>query len=257
MENFYMKPTFQTPEIYLNNLSGQISIRGQLCPHDSTFWDPLLAHLHEYLCKPAEQTVLSIYPTYINSFSARIIAHVINLLESKNSNKSLKLKWYFEDDEEKEEWMVYDDITSLTIDFIRYENLYIEAAKLTPKVSFKYIEGDLRIDGRVYPENNDEFVKPIIDWLKKYFEDPFETTMLRVHCDAISADTKFFTLIFTELKNAYVLGNKIEVEWHYDDEDILEYGKNYEVLSNLPFSFIDESSSLNKDYNRAKTKGHH
>lgn len=54
----------------------------------------------------------------------------------------------------------------------------------------------------------------------------------------------FFTLIFTELKNAYVSGNRIEVKWHYDAEDILEYGKNYEGSSNLPFLFIDEGKYI-------------
>ena len=49
------------------------------------------------------------------------------------------------------------------------ENLVLAATKYTPDVLMQ-IDGTISLKGKSYPENTFEFYKPVIEWLKTYFE---------------------------------------------------------------------------------------
>ncbi len=244
MENFYRESTGVTPEVLLDKQRGQLTIRGNFCPHDQSYYKPIMQWLEAYLQSPAKNTVLNLYPIYINSFSAKYILKMFKELEQIKASGQIKVHWFYEDDEDIEdgEWKEFQDYTTLPISFIKQENLLIKQTKLTPKIAFNFYRGIFKIEGRVFPYDTFEFTKPIINWLENYFENPCMNTLLKVECEAISADSKFFTLIFNQLINAQKAGHEIKIDWyHNDDEDILEYGKDYEALTSLPFSFFDLS----------------
>ena len=50
------------------------------------------------------------------------------------------------------------------------ENLFIEGTERTPNIEFDYSKNKLVISGEAYPENNEEFYKPIFDSLQSYLE---------------------------------------------------------------------------------------
>ena len=48
------------------------------------------------------------------------------------------------------------------------KNLSIEKTERSPKVYFDYIKHEMEISGEAYPENNDEFYRPIFESLHAY-----------------------------------------------------------------------------------------
>ena len=51
---------------------------------------------------------------------------------------------------------------------INMENLNIEATERSPKIAFDYENHVLEISGEAYPENNDDFYRPIFNSLQEY-----------------------------------------------------------------------------------------
>ena len=55
------------------------------------------------------------------------------------------------------------------------KNLSIEKTERSPKVYFDYIKHEMEISGEAYPENNDEFYRPIFDSLQSYLNEKDDT----------------------------------------------------------------------------------
>ena len=51
------------------------------------------------------------------------------------------------------------------------ENLSVEETERSPKVSFDYAKHELEFSGEAYPENNDEFYRPIFESLQNYLNE--------------------------------------------------------------------------------------
>ena len=51
------------------------------------------------------------------------------------------------------------------------ENLNIEATERSPKIAFDYENHVLEISGEAYPENNDDFYRPIFNSLQEYIKE--------------------------------------------------------------------------------------
>ena len=119
------------------------------------------------------------------------------------------------------------------------EILQIEATERTPGIKFDYKNHTFEIIGEAYPENSDEFFRPIMDSLQEYVG------------NGSSALVKFvFKLIYFNSSSARVLmklfelldemaeTRKVEIEWHYHEEDdtMEEFGEEFaEDMENASF----------------------
>ena len=119
------------------------------------------------------------------------------------------------------------------------EKLQIEATERTPGIIFDYQNHTFEIIGEAYPENSDEFFRPIMDSLQEY-----------VGIGSSELVTFVFKLIYFNSSSARVLmklfelldemaeTRKVEIEWHYHEEDdtMEEFGEEFaEDMENASF----------------------
>jgi hypothetical protein len=96
-----IEATIKTPSINLDSITGDISISGISIPENPLeFFKPLDQELETYISKPSPLTNLEFKLEYFNTSSTLIIRNVIRKLASINHQTELKVKWYFENDDE-------------------------------------------------------------------------------------------------------------------------------------------------------------
>jgi hypothetical protein len=123
------------------------------------------------------------------------------------------------------------------------EPLVIEPTKSTPKVILDKEKGIFQFIGNSLPENAMEFYGPVVNWITEYIANPNPSTELVFKLEYFN--TASSKIIFELIKQHTALkksGNAIKVNWYYpeEDEDMLETGKDYEELTQLPFEFISQ-----------------
>jgi hypothetical protein len=119
------------------------------------------------------------------------------------------------------------------------ESLSIFATSLTPLVRFEPT-GLMEIHGKSIPENSDEFWSPIIDWFKKYINNPADKTIFKIDIAYLNiSSSKNILHLLYQLNDLNERGFVAEVEWYYHsaDIDMLEVGKDYEHMVKVPFTF--------------------
>jgi len=130
------------------------------------------------------------------------------------------------------------------------ERLLIGATQKSPLVHMDAEKGLIEIKGRSTPEDTDMVFRPIIKWIDEYVKTPKEKTIVNFHFEYFNSST---TKALMRFVNKLVLLDKeeafeLEVNWLYFDEDMLEYGQDFEELSGLSFNFVERDySDINFD----------
>jgi len=109
------------------------------------------------------------------------------------------------------------------------EKIYIPATKYTPEINLDPKKGLLEFRGKSYPENTFEFYAPIIEWVKKYFENPNKETTVNMEIVYFNSSTSklFFNLL--DILHDNMDKTKITVNWIYDkdNENAKEAGEDF------------------------------
>ena len=122
------------------------------------------------------------------------------------------------------------------------ETIIREGSPKTPYVRFDGEKGIIEIKGRSIPENSIEFYKPLIDWLEEYGGEALAETAVNVQLEYFNtSSSKCILDIFKKLELIFKKGQKVEVNWYYeeDDEDMFEAGEDYQSIINIPFKMIE------------------
>jgi len=123
--------------------------------------------------------------------------------------------------------------------------LLIQATEHTPSIVLDKDMGIFEIASRSLPENAIEFYKPVIDWLNEYALSPNEETPFSINLEYYNtATSKQIAKILLILEKIQLQKtSQVKIIWHYseDDLDMLQSGKRYEKLLNIPFEFIAHS----------------
>ena len=120
------------------------------------------------------------------------------------------------------------------------ETLIIEKTKTTPHILFDKNLGRFEITGRSLPEDVIEFYKPVIEWVKKYLENPNPETVLTFEIEYLNtSSSKAILDIIYLLKFPYDKGFDVKVNWKVfdEDEDLMELGEDYSSFVPVPFTF--------------------
>ena len=122
------------------------------------------------------------------------------------------------------------------------ELLKIESTKETPEIDFNNKTGILLIRGRSYSENSFEFYNEVITWIKDYLNSPVEEIIVKIYLEYFNTtSSKCILEIFKELKKIMdTKDKKIRIMWFYDENDVdmLETGKDYKDITDLPFEIL-------------------
>jgi SiaC family regulatory phosphoprotein len=122
------------------------------------------------------------------------------------------------------------------------ENINIEATEYTPKVILDEKKNLIEIKGNSFPENSFEFYEPVVEWIKKYFEDGGRSTTINISINYFnSSSSQQFFDIFDFFEEANNNNNSLKINWLYDEknESAEEAGKDFvEEFENLNINLI-------------------
>ena len=130
------------------------------------------------------------------------------------------------------------------------DRILIGATQKSPLVHMDANKGLIEISGRSTPEDTDKVFGPIIHWIEQYVKEPQKKTVVNFHFEYFNSSTtkalmRLINKLQTIKKNESI---ELEINWLYFDEDMLEYGQDFEELSGLPFIFIESDySNINFD----------
>lgn len=121
------------------------------------------------------------------------------------------------------------------------EDLYIHATPSSPEIDFRYSQHILILKGESYPENAAKFYCPVLQSLSEYLgqlrNQRTEVSIALTYFN--SSSTKVLCNIICALDNAVSNGNRIIINWYYDEDDdsILEFGQElHEDYAEIEFN---------------------
>lgn len=112
----------------------------------------------------------------------------------------------------------------------------LERTSRTPFVLMDPVKGLIEIKGISIPNNSYDFFMPLFERVERYVQTPISKTVVNLELEYFNTSTsKALLELFKKLS---VLAN-VQFNWHYDneDEEMLEFGKNYETLVGREFNF--------------------
>lgn len=121
------------------------------------------------------------------------------------------------------------------------KNYYLEATPKTPKLNFDPETGKFEVSGRSIPENSIEFYRPLMNWLDEFTEAPTTTINFDVKLEYFNtSSSKCLVEIFRKLEKIQQLGNRVEVNWYYEeeDEDMQESGEDFKEIMKLSINIV-------------------
>jgi hypothetical protein len=104
-------------------------------------------------------------------------------------------------------------------------------------------KGNIKLTGRLIPENAEDFFKPIEEWINDYFKNPSDITYVEIRLEYINSTcTKYLLDIIHKITCIHLKKNKKKfvINWYYkdEDEDMLEKGRFFSSDLDVPFNFI-------------------
>ena len=124
MADLNLEGTAKTPTIDFKS-SGELLIKGRSIPENSIeFYKPIIDWITDYGNSPQSETTVNIQLEYFNTSSSKCILDVFKKFESL-SDTSVKIKWYYEEDDEDmlEAGEDYEAIIDLPFEMVEVEEL--------------------------------------------------------------------------------------------------------------------------------------
>lgn len=120
------------------------------------------------------------------------------------------------------------------------DRIQIDPTDKSPEVDFNPEEGKLMLKGRSLVEDSESFYLPLVEWIQKYIEDPHEGTIIDFKFEYFNTScSKWLITITKELKQLYEKDPSTQINWYYEDDDVLEYGEVICDLVDIPINMID------------------
>jgi hypothetical protein len=119
--------------------------------------------------------------------------------------------------------------------------LYLPPTEDTPEVLLEPGNKIQKIVGRSYTDNTEMFYIPIINWMVDYCALPEAEVNLHLKFVYLNTSTvKILIHLFTKLEAFVLKGLPVQIFWYYsfDDDDLLETGKEFSEVVNLTFYYI-------------------
>jgi hypothetical protein len=126
------------------------------------------------------------------------------------------------------------------------DDLKIKHTVNTPDINFNYKAGTLSISGRCFTQNILDFYAPARKWIEQYLSAPQDSTTINLKIEYMnSASTVIIANILKQIATISKTGKKVHVNWYYleGEDDMMDMGKELEVLISIPFSHIASDRS--------------
>jgi len=119
------------------------------------------------------------------------------------------------------------------------EKLIIEATSQTPQINFDGANGTFSLSGKSYPENVNEFYKPVFDYIEVYKQNQQGKTTVEFNWLYYNtATTKIIIKMIMLLKN---ICNELEINWICDKEFdlIIEKGREIKEVLGVNLNIVE------------------
>ncbi len=102
MDEYYVKKTSNTPEVFFSPSEGILKIEGRSIPEDpGDFFDNIINIITRYYQDPKELTKVDIKLEYINSGSSKYMLELMRILKRNyDAGHDCIVNWYYEEDDE-------------------------------------------------------------------------------------------------------------------------------------------------------------
>jgi hypothetical protein len=121
------------------------------------------------------------------------------------------------------------------------QDFIIEETKLKPRVYFSAEKGLMDIEGRSLLEYAEELYDPMSNWVEEYMLNPNSKTVLNIALEYFNSSSAKALIRFLAIVKKLEGKTQLEVNFYYDDENILEYGKDFSEIVDLKFNFIQKN----------------
>lgn len=118
---------------------------------------------------------------------------------------------------------------------------YLPPSEDTPEILLEPRSKIQKITGRSYTENTEMFYLPVINWIVDYCLLPGSEINLHLKFVYLNTSTvKILVHLFSKLEEFAEKNLPVSIFWYYmpDDDDLLETGKEFSEVVNLPFTYI-------------------
>jgi hypothetical protein len=126
MESLIIAATDDTPQVHLDSSAGKFEFSGKSLPEDvTTFYQPIFDWMDSYFENPNDESIFVFKMTYFNTASSKVILDVLmKLEEAVEDGKDVKVKWYFEEEDEdmEEAGEEYSEIVEVPFEFIEIKD---------------------------------------------------------------------------------------------------------------------------------------
>ena len=117
----------------------------------------------------------------------------------------------------------------------------MEGSRLRPSANFNSEEGTINLEGRSLLESAEDVFEPMNKWFEEYLKNPKKQTTINIALEYFNSSTAKalvrFLIISKKMKNK----DKLTINYYYDDENVLEYGKDFSDVIGIPFNFIQKN----------------
>jgi len=121
------------------------------------------------------------------------------------------------------------------------EPLTIAATDESPGVSLDKDLGKFLIFGKSFPEEVRRFFDPVLLWIEEYIKSPNDETLFEFRLEYYNSATATMLLEILYLLEKIIEEHdkKVKIIWNYleEDDDMLETGKEYSEMIQVPFEF--------------------
>jgi hypothetical protein len=121
LANLEIEATKSSPDVLFDAGNRVLRISGQSYPENAfKFYEPVLEWVDRYLAEsdPAEPTVVELALPYVNTSSAKCLMQLFDRLETSfEAGRLIEVRWYYNEDHERELESAEDFQEDLTLPF--------------------------------------------------------------------------------------------------------------------------------------------
>ncbi len=126
MNSLIIKPSLDSPAVYLDKEKNIFEIKGKSLPENvNLFYQPIIDWFNEYFKNPNPETAIKFKLDYLNTASSKAILSLLLAFEDAVKNgKTVKVLWNYEEDDEdmKDIGEEYADIIQVPFEIIKLDN---------------------------------------------------------------------------------------------------------------------------------------
>jgi hypothetical protein len=121
------------------------------------------------------------------------------------------------------------------------QDLIMEGGKLRPRVYFNSNEGTISLQGRSLLEFAEDIFEPMNKWLEDYSKNPRKETIINISLEYFNSSTAKALVHFLDIAKKLMENGLLTVNYYFDDENVLEYGRDFSEVLGIPFNFIEKN----------------